>query len=74
MLYFNTHIVYKNVNSTPAFSSLLSDVNPYCNKSGVQITEITWDVVANRTYSYEIRVKTTGKVEGKCTFPISLFL
>ena len=65
-----------SLNSIPAFSLFLSDVNPYCNKSGVQVTEITWDVVASRRYSYEIRVKglATENDKGKCTFPISLFL
>ena len=30
------------------------DVNPYCDTKGIQITEITWDVVSDRSYRYKI--------------------
>ena len=66
-----------SLNSTPVItSSFSSDVNAYCNKTGVQITEITWDVVATRGYSYEIMEKglVSRKIKGKRTFPSSLFL
>ena len=38
-------------------------MKPYCNKTGVQITEITWDVVTTRRYSYEIRMKSMASKE-----------
>ena len=30
------------------------DVNPYCDKKGIQNTKITWDVVSDRSYQYNI--------------------
>ena len=33
---------------------LFIDVNPYCDTKGIQNTEITWDVVSDRSYRYKI--------------------
>ena len=55
-----------SLHSTPVCSLFLSDVKPYCNKTGVQITEITWDVVTSRRYSYEVKVEGLASEVVKC--------
>ena len=45
---------------------VVSDVNPGCDSNGIQKTDITWDVAADRSYSYQLTDSSGAVVKGKC--------
>ena len=45
---------------------VISDVNAGCDSDGIQKTDITWDVAADRSYSYQLTDSSGAAIIGKC--------